>query len=129
MSTTHPENLTAQVQADNSVLLSWENQISANGISVFRSASPTERIAVLDSGATSFVDDSAGMDVTYSYYVQAFNNTSESPASNPAIAKVVSKDETEQTVFFSGNETVNDGFVFNHGFDSYSYYSGCRHRQ
>ena len=84
ISTTHPVNLTAQVQPDNSVVLNWENQIIANGISIYRAASPAQRIAELGPDETSFVDTTAEAGKPYSYFIQAYNDTSGSPLSNQA---------------------------------------------
>ncbi|MDI6791952.1 MAG: PQQ-binding-like beta-propeller repeat protein, partial [bacterium] len=119
VSNTHPTNLTAEVSQDGAVNLSWENRVLANGISVFRTGSPTERIAVLAPDATSFVDDTVVAGHSYTYFVQAYHNTAESPNSNAVMLEVSSNPETHQKIFFSGNGTVNDGFIFNHGFNDY----------
>ena len=85
VSTTHPEDLTAQVQEDNSVLLTWENRISANGVKVYRRGSPTEAIAVLGPDDTGYVDHDREPGHACTYFVQAFNETAESPPSNEAV--------------------------------------------
>lgn len=82
LSTTHPENLSAELQANNSVLLSWNNRILTSGIKVYRTGSPTEAIAVLGSDATTYTDQTAEDNKPYLYFVSAYNETAESPASN-----------------------------------------------
>ena len=82
ISTTHPINLAAEVNPDGLVDLFWDNQITARGINVYREGSPVERIAVLDPGETSYVDDTAVEGHHYIYYLGAYNETAESPYSN-----------------------------------------------
>lgn len=85
VSTTHPENLTVELQENNSAILNWDNRISTNGVKVYRYGSPTENIAVLGPDETSFVDGTREDDHTYTYFVQAFNDTAESPPSNEVV--------------------------------------------
>ncbi|MHB8092066.1 MAG: putative Ig domain-containing protein, partial [Syntrophales bacterium] len=80
----HPQNLTATVRADNSVLLNWQNRIAASGINVYRTGSPTEMIATLSPDATSYTDASAVAGHPYTYHVSAYNDTAESQGSNAA---------------------------------------------
>ncbi len=84
VSTTHPENLTCVVQTNNSISCNWKNRIAARGISVYRAASPAQRIADLTPDITSFTDNTAQANQAYTYYVTAYNDTAESPASNEA---------------------------------------------
>ncbi|MCG2749717.1 MAG: CHAP domain-containing protein [Desulfobulbaceae bacterium] len=84
-STTHPQNLGAIVQPDNSVVLDWENRISASGVKVYRRGSPTEAIAILGPDETSFVDAEREIGHAYTYFVQALSETAESPPSNEVL--------------------------------------------
>ena len=85
VSTTHPQNLTADLQPDNSVVLEWENRISANGVKVYRRGSPTEAIAVLGPDDAGYVDHDREPGHACTYFVQAFNETAESPPSNEVV--------------------------------------------
>jgi len=88
VSTTHPQNLTANVQNGGSVQLSWENNIQASGIKICRSASPTQIIATLGPDVSSYQDFNTESNQSYTYFVQAYNNTGQSPASNEIAVQV-----------------------------------------
>lgn len=84
VSTNHPQDLTAEVQDDGSVYLSWGNdgKVLANGVDIYRSASPAQVIATLDADAVDYLDETAEAGTTYTYYTKAYNNSDSSPASN-----------------------------------------------
>ena len=82
VSNTHPSSLTCTQQIDGNVLCGWKNNISANGVNIYRYGSPLELIAVLSPNQTSFIDTKRDQNHSYTYYIQAFNDTAESPPSN-----------------------------------------------
>jgi uncharacterized repeat protein (TIGR01451 family) len=88
VSTTHPTNLSGEVNSDDSVDLSWENRLTARGINVYRSGSPVERIAVLPPDVTIYTDQTAEEGKPYSYFLSAYNETAESQYSNQFITNV-----------------------------------------
>ena len=108
VSTTHPQNLSADPQSssntmqlaqnvDNtyttqereSVQLTWDNNVQAQGIKIYRSHnSSREVVANLDPDLSSYQDDTVVEGNTYTYFAKAYHNTDTSPASNKVSVEV-----------------------------------------
>ena len=123
----HPQGLTAAVQTGDTIRLAWQNRIASTGVNVYRSGSPTELIATVEGSATSYTDTAAATGHAYTYFVSAYNETAESPASNLASMSIAGTGQNILTVskagLGSGTVTSDDGLI-DCGYDCSEVYDG-----
>ncbi len=127
-----PNNLTAQATTVGEITLNWDDNSSAElGYIIERGEGDPVAFAVLDTVAansSSYVDNTVGEEVTYTYRVKAFNSVTESDYSNeqtvtslfsdilaPTDLSLVANNVGSITISWTDNSDNEDGFIVERG--------------